>query len=159
MLIGPFSSFHIDEIKQRLEEQNIPHELIQDPQTLEKIRAEEALRQPSRTRTFQSTGDYLYIDVETTHVNSLLPQLEKYGIVSAVSEEDAARLESAEYHCPQCDYTSDHEGFCNKHNVRLLEFSDWVSYGSKSGKSGQMYAILFIIIMVGATLLRTFKLF
>jgi hypothetical protein len=158
MLIGPFSSFHIDEIKQRLAEQNIPYALVQDPQALEKIRSEEKQRPPSRNPVFRSTGDYLYLDVDASSVDTILPHLEKYGVVAAATEEETERLENAEYHCPHCDYVSDNEGFCNKHNVRLLEFSDWVNSDSKSGKSGQMYAILFIItIIVGAALLRMYK--
>lgn len=163
MLIGPFNSFHIEEVKKILGDHQVTFEVIQDPQALEKMRAVDKERGPRSRPTFGSAGDFIYMDVDPEQIQKALPHLERFGLVASNSVEDAQLLESAEYHCPSCDFTSDHPGECPTHKATLLEFSDWLDAKHAAGKvnqKGQFYFFLFVIaVIVMIMFMRMFKVF
>lgn len=151
MRIGPFNSFHFSQIENLLKKENIPFSIDQDPQALEKIRKKDLERAPDPYPIYQSSGDFLFVDVDEFHAPRALFILDKNGLVPINDEEKTAVLESAEYHCLQCDYVSDHPGSCPHHNQNLLEYSDWVAAKNAPRQSLSGYfGIIIVLIIVAA---------
>ena len=50
IIIGPFNSFHVEEISSLFKDKNIPYEITQDPQALEKIHQRDRQRTLTRDR-------------------------------------------------------------------------------------------------------------
>lgn len=150
MLLGPFNSFHIQELVDYLNQKNIEHQLIQDPEAIQKIRDADKAKNPGNPndRLFRSSGDFLYLEINDNDMSLVYPAIEKFGIVPANAPESAELLESAEYHCLHCDYTSDQPGVCKRHSDdRLLEFSEWIQARELAGylgNKGRLYFFLFV---------------
>ncbi len=137
MRIGPFSSFHVDQVEELLQQKNIEYSLFQDPEAVEKIRDLEVERAPTQNSVYQSTGDYIYVDLTDDDAKSLRSELENLGVVF-VDEHIAHDLDAEEYYCLSCDYTADSPGFCRQHQTRLVDFTQWVAKTSKSSSKNEL---------------------
>ncbi len=150
-----------------LKEQGLEPNVAQDPDALKIIREKDKDETPNvgeNRGLYKSRGDFLYLEFpDETDLAPVYPTLEKYGYVPPAPPEAAAALESAEYHCLYCDYTSDHPGQCPTHQARLLEFSEWLEAQHKSGQlgaRGKMYFLVFAAVAVAIFMvLRSYKLF
>lgn len=138
-----------------LNERGIQHTIKQDPEALEKIRASDqhlSETPASRKGYYISRGDFVYLELaEGTDMDALYPALEKFGFVPQATGEHAELLQSAEYHCLHCDYTSDHAGECPTHKEQLLEYSEWLDTQFKmkhQGRSKGTYIALTVFIVV-----------
>lgn len=165
MVIGPFNGFHVQEIIRVLKERGVEPTVLQDPEALDKIRDKDKDETPNvgiNRGLFKSRGDFVYLELpDSTDMASLYPSLEKYGVVAPIAPEQSEILESAEYHCLQCDFISDHPGTCPQHQIGLLEYSEWLAAQFAAGQIGarkRMYlfgAGMFIVIVLAG--LRAWK--
>ncbi len=137
MRIGPFSSFHIGQLEELLQQKNIEYSIFQDPEAVEKIRKLEVERTPTRLPLYRSTGDYIYVDLAAADAMSLRAELEKFGIVF-IDEQMAHDLHAEEFYCLSCDYTADSPGFCRQHQTQLVNFTVWAAKTSKSSSKNEL---------------------
>lgn len=155
MVIGPFNGFHVQEIIRVLQELGVEPSLMQDSQALDKMRDKDKDEMPKvglHRGLFKSRGDFVYLEIpDSTNMDDIYPALEKYGFVRPNPAEHSEHLESAEYHCLQCDYVSDHPGSCPQHQGTLLEYSEWLQAQFIAGQKGtrsRMYVFLLIFAVV-----------
>jgi hypothetical protein len=145
MLLGPFNFFHVGLLKDVLSDQGIEHKFLTDPEAQEIITARAVDQQPRSHPTYQSSGDFLYLEIDEQHVPLITETLSKLGAV--LNEESKGELDHSDFLCTECDYIAHEPGLCPTHQKPLFEFSDWVKASTeKESRSGKLLMLALVAI-------------
>lgn len=122
------------------------HEVFQDPQALDKIKKKEHLDSPRIYPTYQSSGDFLFIDIAKTDFELIKSDLIRMGLMHDFEAHELQENTQEEYLCLYCDKESDKPGVCEIHNARLLEYSEWAKLTGGTPDARRKSIFLLVIV-------------
>jgi hypothetical protein len=151
--LGPFSKIHISLLQQKLEKENISSEIYEDLDLLrefaQKARSQKIVSYP----TFSGAAEYIYLEIEKEYLLLIKQDLDKMGFPPVRAE---APPEGEDYFCPSCKFSSSAPGVCPVHQLRLLDFSNWIeSKDQRRNKISKLLyqaALLVLLFLLGAVL-------
>ncbi len=144
MIFGPFPVFFIERLRAIIEGAGGLIKVYSSEEAHEKLRDANRDRRGTQFQETPMQADLLYVEFDAQYIPLAQPELEKMGVV--FGDHDAPELQGTEYHCLQCDHTSDSIGLCPEHKTPLLEFSDWVKAKNKGADATPMIWLAFLAV-------------
>lgn len=147
MWVGPLSVTHFEKIKSILEKSNCSFEVSYEKELFEESTKRPALQGVTPYPTYQGTGDFLFLKIESKDALLIRGECEKLGLTIG-SREIQPIPEIPEYLCTECKYVAHAPGNCPKHNTPLLEFSDWNKFHREKPTSLRFRFVIVAVIAI-----------
>lgn len=155
--LGPFSSAHINQIKEQIDRLGHTYKIEVDQDLLKQYQDKISARNYYESASaVERLGEYFFIEVNNESYMAIKKILNDLGMLP---DNNATYLEDIELFCPKCDYMATQDGYCPEHHLKLIDyFSKTKSKNEIIEKRSKILMQIFIVAIV-MMLALTFKSF
>jgi hypothetical protein len=151
--LGPFSEVHFSLLTQKLDKAGVSYDRFDEPELLKSFIASSAQYEVHIHPQYSGRlPEYIYLLTDRRNLLLIKKDLDDLGH-PPVSAEPQESYE--EYFCLACDFSSREPGYCPRHNIHLVNYSDWVKNRKPSSSLRARFfyysilAIFFLITIYG----------
>jgi hypothetical protein len=148
--LGPFSEFHYSSLTDKLAKANVTVQRIDDIELLNQYLESKKHEGIKPYPTYSGGPEFIFIEMDMKDLLIIKGDLDDLGYPLIKKE---PLPDAQEFLCPQCKFVSNTPGYCPKHQVRLLEFSQWVEFQRTPKPRDRIVSLLIFCAVIGFIIL------